>query len=236
MRSRDKAIIVVVAFVALIAVAGFFTFNRFNAKNDKQQAQAEKQEQQEKTEKIEEKQDIQSANTNKVEAEIEKKEEKPEMAEPEVQETPEQPAQEEELTFSKEENLIWPLDGNVIINYSMDQTVYFATLDQYKYNPALIISGEMGEPVLAAADGRVKSVKSDAKTGNMIVMDIGNGYELVYGQLQEIRVIEGEKIEQGDVIAYVEEPTKYYTVEGPNLYFQLLKDEKPENPLEYMAE
>ena len=67
-------------------------------------------------------------------------------------------------------------------------------------------------------------------------MDIGNGYETVYGQLQEVRVAEGESIKQGDVIAYVEEPTKYYTVEGPNLYFQLLKDGNPENPLEYMAE
>ena len=118
----------------------------------------------------------------------------------------------------------------------MDQTVYFATLDQYKYNPALVISGELGEPVLAAADGKVKSLNSDARTGNMIVMDIGNGYELVYGQLQEVRVVEGEIIKQGDVIAYIEEPTKYYTVEGPNLYFQMLKDGNPENPLEYMGE
>ena len=36
------------------------------------------------------------------------KEEEPEITEPEVQETPEQPAQEEQLTFSKEENLNRP--------------------------------------------------------------------------------------------------------------------------------
>ena len=227
MRSRDKTIMLVVAFVAMIAVAGVVTFNRFNANKKMEQAQAEK------TEKTEEKVE---ANTNKVEAEITKKEEmKPEESKKEEIQ-PENPEVKEVLTFSKDEQLIWPIDGNVILNYSMDQTVYFSTLDQYKYNPALIISGELGEPVLAAADGKVTSLKNDARTGNMIIMDIGNGYETVYGQLQEVRVAEGESIKQGDVIAYVEEPTKYYTVEGPNLYFQLLKDGNSENPLEYMAE
>lgn len=224
MRSRDKTIIVVTAFVAMIAIAGVVTFNRYEARKEAEQAQAEE------TKEKEKEKEVQSANTNKVEAEIKKEEPKEEPVEQE------QPVPKEELTFSKEDKLIWPIDGNVILNYSMDQTVYFSTLDQYKYNPALVISGEMGEPVLAAADGKVTSLKSDARTGNMIVMDIGNGYETVYGQLQEVRVIEGEMVKQGDVIAYVEEPTKYYTVEGPNLYFQLLKDGNPENPLEYMTE
>ena len=232
MRSRDKTLIAVIAFVALIAAVGFITFNRFNAENEMEQAQTEKTEEKQEEKQEDKMEEAQSANTNNVEAEIEKEEE-PEAEIPEPVETPEP---KEELTFSKDEQLIWPIDGNVILNYSMDRTVYFATLDQYKYNPALIISGELGEPVLAAADGKVKSLNSDARTGNMIVMDIGNGYELVYGQLQEVRVVEGEKIKQGDVIAYIEEPTKYYTVEGPNLYFQMLKDGNPENPLEYMEE
>ena len=32
----------------------------------------------------------------------------------------------------------WPLYGDLIMNYSMDQTVYFETLGQYRYNPALL--------------------------------------------------------------------------------------------------
>ena len=232
MRSRDKTLIAVIAFVALIAAVGFVTFNRFNTKKELEQAQTEKIEEKQEEKQEDKIEEVQSANTNNVEAEIEKEVE----PEPEIQEPVETSEPKEELTFSKGEQLIWPIDGNVILNYSMDQTVYFATLDQYKYNPALVISGELGEPVLAAADGKVKSLNSDARTGNMIVMDIGNGYELVYGQLQEVRVVEGEIIKQGDVIAYIEEPTKYYTVEGPNLYFQMLKDGNPENPLEYMGE
>ena len=66
----------------------------------------------------------------------------------------------------------------------MDQTIYFSTLDQYKYNPALIIGGEVGTEVTASARGIVKSVEVNAQTGNTVTMDLGNGYEAVYGQLK----------------------------------------------------
>jgi septal ring factor EnvC (AmiA/AmiB activator) len=65
-------------------------------------------------------------------------------------------------------------------------------------------------------------------------MDIGSGYEVVYGQLKDVCVAEGYRVSEGDVIGCVSEPTKYYSVEGPNLYFQLLKDGEPVNPLEYL--
>jgi len=32
----------------------------------------------------------------------------------------------------------------------------------------------------------------------------------------------------------VGEPTKYYTLEGSNLYFQLLKDDDPVNPMDFL--
>ena len=57
---------------------------------------------------------------------------------------------------------------------------------------------------------------------------------MVYGQLGEVCVNQGENITEGDIIGYLAEPTKYYSVEGCNLYFQLLKDGEPVNPLEYL--
>ena len=69
------------------------------------------------------------------------------------------------------------------INYSMDKTTYFSTLDQYKYNPAIIISSEIGSEVIASATGVVRDISVDAQTGTTLTLDIGNGFELVYGQL-----------------------------------------------------
>lgn len=136
-----------------------------------------------------------------------------------------------ELSFSEEDNLVWPIVGDVLINYSMDKTIYFPTLDQYKYHPAIVISATQGESIGAAANGRVSSVSYDRETGNTVVMELGNGYELTYGQLDNITVSEGSYVNVGDAIGTVAVPTKYYSLEGANVYFKLTKDGEPVNPL-----
>lgn len=138
------------------------------------------------------------------------------------------------LNFSPESDLSWPLQGDVILNYSMDQTVYFATLEQYKYNPALIIAGKVNDPVNAAATGKITDISANEETGLTVTMDLGNGYSAVYGQLKEVLYKEGATVEAGNAIGYIAEPTKYYSVEGSNLYFELLKDKEPVNPMQFM--
>lgn len=135
------------------------------------------------------------------------------------------------LDFNEEDGLVWPIVGDVLINYSMDQTIYFPTLQQYKYNPAIVISATQGENITAAADGRVTSVTYDPVIGNTVVMDLGNGYELTYGQLDNIVVSEGSYVSVGDGIGTVATPTKYYSLEGTNVYFKLTKDGEPINPM-----
>ena len=135
------------------------------------------------------------------------------------------------LDFNEEDGLVWPIVGDVLINYSMDKTIYFPTLEQYKYNPAIVISATQGENIAAAADGRVTSVGYDPVIGNTVVMDLGNGYELTYGQLDNIIVSEGSYVSVGDTIGTVASPTKYYSLEGTNVYFMLTKDDQPVNPM-----
>ena len=74
----------------------------------------------------------------------------------------------------------------------------------------------------------------DSQTGNSIVFDLGNGYELTYGQLTDITLAEGEQVSAGDIVGKVAEPTIYYSVEGSNVYFKLTKDGEPINPLNSM--
>lgn len=135
------------------------------------------------------------------------------------------------LDFKEEDGLVWPIVGDILINYSMDKTIYFPTLQQYKYNPAIVIAATQGAPISAAANGRVTSVGYDSSIGNMVVMDLGNGYELTYGQLENITVSEGSYVSVGDGIGTVASPTKFYSLEGTNVYFKLTKDGKPVNPM-----
>ena len=138
--------------------------------------------------------------------------------------------------FTESSQLLWPVNGNVLMSYSMDKSVYFSTLDQYKYNPALVISGTLNDNVIAAAPGIVKSIDTMRETGTTVTVDMGNGYEFLYGQLKYVQVKTGDYVNAKDVIGYVSEPTKYYSVEGCNLYFEMRKDGQPVNPMDYMSE
>lgn len=138
------------------------------------------------------------------------------------------------VSFAATESLQWPVAGTVLMDYSMDSTVYFATLDQYKYNPALILGAEEGSQVVAAAKGIVDSIATNEETGTTIRMNLGDGYELIYGQLKEVTVQEGDVVEMGDLLGYVSQPTKYYVEEGSNLYFALEKDGEAADPFLYL--
>ena len=135
------------------------------------------------------------------------------------------------LDFTDADTLVWPIVGNVLVNYSMDKTVYFATLDQYKYSPAIVIAAVEGEGITAAADGQVTDIYQDPETGTTVVMNLGDGYELTYGQLKDLAVSEGDMVETGDLIGSVAAPTMYYSVEGANVYFKLTKDGTPVDPM-----
>ncbi len=157
--------------------------------------------------------------------------------EQETPKEPEEPVQqtiaEESLHFEEGQELVWPLEGNVILNYSMDSSIYFPTLDQYQYNPAIVIGGDVNSKVYLAAKGKITDISTNEVTGCTVTEDLGDGYSAVYGQLKEVNFEVGDMVEAGQVIGYVSEPTKYFSVEGSNLYFELLKDGKPVNPLDY---
>ena len=139
------------------------------------------------------------------------------------------------LNFKIDDGLLWPVQGNVIMNYSMDHTIYHATLMQFKCNPAIIIDAEVGTEVKTAADGIVTSIEKNEETGLTVTTDIGNGFSLVYGQLSEDSDLEvGDRLSEGEVIGTISEPSRYYTVEGSNLYFQVLKDGETVNPMLYL--
>lgn len=145
-------------------------------------------------------------------------------------------AQAAELHFSEDTQMEWPVNGTILLDYNMDQTVYFPTLDQYKLSPAIAVQAVEGAPVLASVPGTVYSVQEDVQTGTTVTMELGNGYQAVYGQLCDLTVEEGQRVEAGTVIGYIASPTKYYSEEGSNLYFAMKKDGEPIDPIAYLPE
>lgn len=138
------------------------------------------------------------------------------------------------VNFSEDTLMEWPVNGNILLDYSMDQTTYFPTLDQYKLSPAISVGAVEGAPVIAAVNGTVYSVEQNAQTGTTLTMELGNGYQAVYGQLTDLTVSEGDTVKKGTTIGYIAQPTKYYSTEGTNLYFAMRKNGEPIDPIEYL--
>ena len=139
-----------------------------------------------------------------------------------------------DLNFTESSLMEWPVNGNILLDYNMEQTTYFPTLDQYKLNPAIAVQAVEGAPVTASVSGTVYSVEEDAQTGTTVTMEIGDGYQAIYGQLKDLAVEEGDRVEQGTTIGYIAAPTKYYSKEGSNLYFAMKKDGEPVDPIAYL--
>ncbi len=135
------------------------------------------------------------------------------------------------LNFSDEDSLALPIIGDVLLDYSMDKAVYHTTMQQYRYNPSLVVAATEGQDITAAAGGIVSDVYYDSQTGNTIRFDLGNGYMLTYGQLDSIALNPGDRVSAGDIVGKVAKPTIYYTEEGTNIYYKLTKDGKPVDPL-----
>ncbi len=138
------------------------------------------------------------------------------------------------LDFSDGSRMAWPVRGNILLDYSMDSTIYFPTLAQYQCNPAVIIQGEVSDPVAAPANARVMALGVNEEIGNYVMLDLGNDYVATCGQLKEIQVVENEYLEAGQILGYVAEPTKYYSIEGSNLYFELRHGDTTVDPLDYL--
>lgn len=139
-----------------------------------------------------------------------------------------------EVNFSEDTLMEWPVSGNILVDYSMDQTTYFPTLDQYKLSPAISVKAVEGAPVMAAVNGTVYSIEQDAQTGTTLTMELGNGYQAIYGQLTDLTLSEGDTVKKGSVIGYVAQPTKYYSTEGANLYFAMKENGEPIDPIAYL--
>lgn len=136
------------------------------------------------------------------------------------------------LEYNGEQNLVWPVTGNVILPYSMDTTVYYQTLDAYKCNPGILIEASEGDDVFAAYEGIVSSIEETKEYGTVVTVTMGNGYEAKYGQLMNVCVSEGDMVSVSQAIGEVGPVSSYFAEEGTNLYFQINKDDEPVNPMD----
>jgi murein DD-endopeptidase MepM/ murein hydrolase activator NlpD len=131
------------------------------------------------------------------------------------------------VTASSTTGFIWPTTASVKVRgIGFGHTgIDIATAD----------ASAFGRPVFAAQAGVIIFAgwgsEIQSGTGNLIIIDNGNGYETRYAHLSEIDVVVGQRVEKTEVIGKIGS-TGNST--GPHLHFEMRYNEKTLNPLDYI--
>ncbi|WP_310380086.1 M23 family metallopeptidase [Flavobacterium sp.] len=100
-----------------------------------------------------------------------------------------------------------------------------------KMHQGMDFTSKTGTPIYATGDGVVARADNSASGyGNHIVIRHGYGYETLYGHLSKYKCKAGQRIKRGDVIGYVGSTGRS---EGPHLHYEVHKNGKPVNPLNF---
>jgi lipoprotein NlpD len=99
------------------------------------------------------------------------------------------------------------------------------------FHDGIDVSAPVGTPVSAAADGEV--IYSDVLRGygNVIIIRHGRGFVTVYAHNESNRVREGQRVQQGEVVATVGESGR---TTGPNLHFEVRWNNVARDPLLFL--
>ena len=123
-------------------------------------------------------------------------------------------AAEESISFQ------WPARGNLISGF-----------DEAK-NKGLDIGGKVGDPVLAAADGRVVYAGAGLRGyGNLIILKHNSTYLTSYAHNQTLLVKEDQVIKRGQKIAEMGNSD----ADQVKLHFEIRRQGKPVDPAKYLS-
>ncbi|APW39378.1 peptidase [Rhodoferax koreense] len=132
---------------------------------------------------------------------------------PPVASAPAASAGEDDLSF------IWPTPGGVLAGF-----------DEAK-NKGLDLSGKAGDPVLAAADGRVVYAGAGLRGyGNLIILKHNNTFLTAYAHNQTLLVKEDQSVRKGQKVAEMGSSD----TDRVKLHFEIRRQGKPVDPAKYL--
>ena len=124
------------------------------------------------------------------------------------------PAREEANDYLKIKR---PLSGEI----SQKEGWFFHPVyEDWRYQTGVILDGENGEIVKAAADGKVISVKQDLYYGLKIIIEHNDNWQTVYANLKETSLSINDVISSGESVGKIGEES---------LYFEVRKNSNPIN-------
>lgn len=115
----------------------------------------------------------------------------------------------------------WPAAGQVLQGFAEPRSM------------GITIAGKPGDPIVAAADGRVIfSGPGPRGYGNLVILKHSNETLSVYGHNRTLLVKEGQNVRRGQRIAELGSSG----ADSPQLRFEIRKDGRPVDPRKYLPQ
>lgn len=125
---------------------------------------------------------------------------------------------------------ILPANGHLSSLFSGSR--YHPVLRVSRPHKGIDIAARVGEPILAAARGRVTFAGNRSNGyGNMVEIDHGYGYVTRYAHASRLHVRRGQTVERGDHIADVGATG---LVSGPHLHYEVEQDGRQVDPMNFV--
>ena len=102
---------------------------------------------------------------------------------------------------------------------------------EYHFHTGADISGHMGDPIAAFADGTVEYTGEDDSYGLYFQLDHGNGVKSFYAHCSKVEVVKGQRVSMGDTVARIGSTG---SSTGPHLHLELKFNKMHLNPAYYV--
>ena len=148
------------------------------------------------------------------------------------------PTQPTEVTTTPQKPLktAAPLEGELVMPYSMEALSYNQTTRDWRTHNGMDLAAEAGTEVKAAADGEVYTVYNDDEMGMTVVIRHEGGYTTHYSSLsEEVAVAAGDKVTLGQTIGTVGSTAMMESALGDHVCFRVTCDGEPVDPADFLS-
>ncbi|MNV65023.1 Murein hydrolase activator NlpD precursor [compost metagenome] len=115
-------------------------------------------------------------------------------------------------------NWAWPANGPIVQTFNAS-------------SKGIDISGALGDPITAAADGLVKYSGNGVRgLGNLIIVEHQNGFITAYAHNRSLLVKTGQNVKRGAKIAELGQSD----TTSPRLHFEIRRQGTPVDPMQYL--
>ena len=222
-------ILVGMLMVSMISLAlTFKTYKKYSSESFENYAKVINKQQEENSSEVKTNADVVKEETTESK-EVAEVEEETEIVIPTVSKV--EPVKKENvLSFQK------PVEGKIIKESSIDEVVYWETLDVWKIHEGIDIASEQGTNVKSIEAGKVVGVKTDPIFGKLILINHGQTVVSIYCNLDEkVSVKEGDTVKKGQVIGKVGNTAYGEIKDESHLHFELMKESSYVDPTDYIS-